>query len=87
MVLLVAGAGGMGVVWGWLVVLLGTSGRGRRRIVGAAWLALATAALAAESGWLGGAPALVAFVAGAPLGACLHAGLRRWLRRSLAPVT
>jgi hypothetical protein len=84
--ILVAGAGGMGVVWGWLVVLLGRNGRGRR-IAGAAWLALATAALAAESGWLGGAPALVAFVAGAPLGVCLHAALRRWLRRSPAPVT
>jgi hypothetical protein len=86
MVLLVAGAGGMGVVWGWLVILLGRNGRGRR-IAGAAWLALATAALAAESRWLGGGPALVAFVAGAPLGICLHAALRRWVRRSAVPVT
>jgi len=86
MFLLLAGATGTGLVWGWLAILLAVDHRGSLRRASAVSLMLATPLFAAEIAWLAGVPALVHFLSAAALGCFAHAGLRRWLHRRAAPV-
>ena len=74
---------GMGLMWGWLLVLVGGRGRPKRPFITILALILATILVALQLFFLTGWPTLPYFLASTALSLMVHLGWRQELRKNL----
>jgi hypothetical protein len=74
------GSTGMGLMWGWLLILFGGRGPLRRPLVNTLVLGLATLLFALQLFWFTDGQALVFFLLATTISSALHLAWRRSLR-------
>jgi len=77
------GSMGMGLMWGWLLILFGGRGPLRRPLVNAFALALATLIYALQLVWFSDGQAVIYFLATTIISLTLHLAWRHSLRNNL----